>query len=353
MSRPRAAQPIIIAHRGVPESHLEHTRPSYLAAMAQGADFIEPDVVATADGHLIVRHENEISHTTDVADRPEFAARRRKAVIDGKELHGWFAEDFTFEEIKTLRTRERIPDVRPRNRALAGREPVLTFDEVLQIQADENSRRSSGAPIGVYVETKHPSHFASLGLDLNDLLLAALERFGLNRADAPVIIQSFETQNLRRLHAETPLPLVQLLEWSGGPADLVSEGRTYRDLLTDVGLDEIASYARGIGPHKRHVLGLDSQQNWSGPTDLVVRAHERGLWVHPWTMRSENVFLPRNLRRGDDEATHGDALAEHLAYFEAGVDGIFSDVTATAVAARSQWSGEAPRATGATPPHTQ
>lgn len=352
MTRPLVDRPIIIAHRGVPESHHEHTRSSYLAAIADGADFIEPDVVATADGHLIVRHENEIGHTTDVADRPEFADRRRRATIDGRELEGWFVEDFTLEEIKRLRTRERIGDIRPHNLELPAQE-VLTFDEVLQIQAEENARRDAASAIGVYVETKHPSHFALHGLDLNRLVLEALERFGLNRAEAPVVIQSFETDNLRRLRTETAVPLVQLIDWSGGPADLVDQGRNYRDLLTGEGLDDIAAYARGIGPHKRHVIALDAEQNWNGPTDLVVRAHERGLWVHPWTMRSENAFLPRNLRRGDDAAAHGEALAEHLAYFEVGVDGLFSDVTATAVAARNQGTGQAPLAAGTTPPHTQ
>lgn len=340
MPRPLVDKPVIIAHRGVPESHLEHTRPSYRAAIELGADYIEPDVVATADGHLVVRHESEIGRTTDIAARPEFADRRITKVIDGKKLTGWFTEDLTLEEVLTLRTCERIPKLRPQNRALAGREQILTLDDVLQIHADENARRDAGAPaLGVYVETKHPSHFLSLGFDLNALLLTALERFDLNGEGAPVIIQSMETGNLRRFAGDTALPRVQLLQRTGGPADLVAAGddRSYGDLAMPEGLDFIASYAHGVGPHKDHIFGRDSQGHWTGPTNLVADAHDRGLLVHPWTLRSENHFLPAHLRRGSRADRHGDAHAEHLAFFDAGVDGVFTDVTATAVAARAQW----------------
>lgn len=341
--KPLIAKPVIIAHRGVPETFLEHSRPSYLAGIREGADFIEPDVIATKDGHLIVRHENEIGHTTDISQRPEFADRKTTKVIDGIELTGWFSEDLTLAEIKQLRTQERIPDLRPKNKRLAGVEQVLTFDEVLDIQAEENARRGPDAPpIGVYVETKHPTYFSNAGFDLNQLLLEALERFNLNRAGAPVIIQSMETANLRRIRQQTELPIVQLLEWAGAPADFVAAGdeRTYKDLATPAGLDFIAEYAQGVGAHKRHVIGRDKKQRWTGETSFVADSHERGLFVHPWTMRSENNFLPRNLRRGWKKSRHGNALAEHLAYLEAGVDGLFTDVTSTAVRARDLWMAD-------------
>mgnify|MGYP002078697770 FL=1 len=339
VTSPLVSKPVIIAHRGVPEKHLEHSWNSYRAGIEQGADYIEPDVLATKDGHLIVRHENEIGHTTDIAERREFTSLKTTKVVDGVELEGWFSEDLTLDQIKSLKTRERIPEIRPRNASLRG-DTILTFDEVLQIQAAENNERGPDQdPIGVYVETKHPTYFANAGLDLNDLLLASLERFNLNRADAPIIIQSMETANLRRFSHTTDLPLVQLLEWSGAPADFVANAdpRTYRDLAEPEGLDFIAEYAHGVGAHKRHVIGRDQKQRWTGETQFVEHAHARGLAVHVWTLRSENKFLPRNLRRGRKEFRHGDALAEHLAYFDAGVDGVFTDITSTAVAARGQW----------------
>ncbi len=340
MTRSQLAKPLIIAHRGVPETFLEHSRPSYLAGIRQGADFIEPDVIATKDGHLIVRHENEIGHTTDIAERPEFAALRTTKIVDGQELTGWFSEDLTLAELKRLRTKERIPELRPKNKRLAGVEQILTFEEVLEIQAEENAKRGPNAPpIGVYVETKHPTYFAQAGFDLNAMLLAALERFDLNRSDAPIVIQSMETQNLRDIRNQTDLPLTQLLEWAGAPADFVAAGdqRTYKDLAQAAGLDFIAGYAQGVGAHKRHVIGRNKRQQWTGETSFVADAHARNLEVHVWTLRSENNFLPRDLRRGRKKSRHGRALAEHLAYLDAGVDGLFTDVTTTAVQARDRW----------------
>jgi glycerophosphoryl diester phosphodiesterase len=334
---PMSPEPIVIAHRGFSGERLEHTRPSYLLAIEQGADYIEPDVVATKDGVLVVRHENEVSGTTDVADRPEFADRRTTKVVDDTEHTGWFTEDFTLEELKTLRTKERIPDLRPGNVALDGVEPILTFDEVLDIALQGTATRDN--PVGVYVETKHPSYFESVGISLNDLLIDALDRRGLNTPDAKITIQSFESGNLRTIRDRTPAFIVQLMSPSGAPADFVIAGdeRTYADLREPAGLEFVASYADGIGPYKDLVIARDSAGNLAEPTGLVDAAHAAGLDVHIWTMRNENNFLPADLRSGTDKLAHGDAVGEYLAFYDAGVDGVFSDFTRTAVQARSRW----------------
>lgn len=327
--------PAVIGHRGVPGLRLEHTRASYELAIEQGADYIEPDVVATRDGHLVVRHENEIGHTTDIAARPEFSDRRTTKRIDGVWLSGWFTEDLTLEEVKTLRVRERLPQLRPQNLALAGTQQVLTFEEVLEIARRADRR------VGVYVETKHPTYFQGLGLDLDDRLVDALEAADLNRpdADVPVVIQSMETANLRGLRPRTPLTLVQLLDRKEAPWDLVAAGdpRTYADLTTSDQLTELARHVDGIGPNKTLVIARRRGHWLDGETGLVERAHAAGLLVHIWTMRDENNFLPADFRSSADVAAHGDAEAEYLAFFDAGVDGVFSDYAATAVAARDRW----------------
>lgn len=332
--------PHIIAHRGVPGERLEHTRPSYELAIAYGADIIEPDVVATSDGHLVVRHENEIGHTTDVADRPEFAGRRTTKLIDGVPFSGWFTEDFTLDEIKTLRCRERLPLIRRQNLALAGTEQVLTFAEVVQIARDAAAANPL-RPIGLYPETKHPTYFDSIGLNTDDLLIAELERLDLNRVDAdlPVVIQSFEVANLRTLRSRTPLPLMQLLDRAGAPFDFIAAGdpRTYRDLICAEALTELAQHVDGIGPNKSLVISRDKHHALLRETGLVSRAHQAGLFVHIWTMRNENNFLPTDYRVGDDKTALGDARAEYLRFFDAGVDGVFSDYADTAVRARADW----------------
>lgn len=322
--------PLIIAHRGVPGERLEHTRPSYLLAIEQGADFIEPDVVSTSDGVLVVRHENWIDGTTDVADHREFADRRATKVVDGASITGWFTEDFTLAELKTLRCKERIPDLRPGNVTLAGTEEILTLDEVLDIAETAGGE----APVGVYIETKHPSYFESIGISLNDMLIETLERRGFNDPDALVVIQSFESANLRAIRTRTPAMLVQLMMVQGAPADFVVAGdaRTYADLRTDKGLAFVAEYADAIGPYKELVV-----KPGAGPTGLVDRAHASGLDVHVWTMRNENNFLPPALRKGRKELAHGKAVDELFQFFDAGIDGAFSDFTSTAVQARSQW----------------
>jgi glycerophosphoryl diester phosphodiesterase len=304
-------RPLLIAHRGFPGLRHEHTRSSYDLAIDEGTDYIEPDVVATKDGHLVVRHENQINGTTDVAAHPEFADRKTAKIIDGSSLTGWFTEDFTLAELKTLRTRERIPDVRPHNAELPG-EQILTFDEVVQIAAEGAARR--GSTVGIYVETKHPSYFAGIGLDLNDLLIEALERNRLNTEDAPVIVQSFESGNLRDFDARSPLFLVRLIS------------PKQRHELDN--LDDIASFADAIGPHKDLVIPRDRRGRLDAPTDVVERSHAAGLDVHIWTMRDEPKFLPADCTPGQ----------EYAAYFDAGVDGLFTDWTTTAVAARKAWS---------------
>ena len=333
-------EPLVIAHRGASGYRPEHTLAAYRLAISMGADYIEPDLVSTKDGVLVARHENEISGTTDVADHPEFAGRRTTKTIDGRSVTGWFTEDFMLDELKTLRAKERLPDVRPANTRYDGHYEVPTFDEVLDLVARESRRR--GEVIGVYPETKHPSYFDSIGLSLETPLVEGLKRHHLNRPNAHVFIQSFETGNLRRLNELVTVPIVQLIDASGAPYDLASSGdpRTYADLITPEGLAEISTYADGIGAAKDLVLPRDSAGTATTPTQLVDNAHERGLLVHVWTMRDENRFMAENFRDGTDPNAKGDALAEYRAFFDAGVDGVFSDYADTAVEALENWQGE-------------
>ncbi len=316
-----ADAPILIAHRGASGERPEHTLAAYQLAIDLGADFIEPDLVLTRDGILVARHENAISTTTDVADRPEFATRRTTKTIDGRSVSDWFTEDFTFAELRTLRARERLPQLRGANIAYDGQFLIPSFAEILELAARETARL--GRPIGVYPETKHPSYFAAIGLPHEAPMLALLDQFEHVARQAPIFIQSFEVANLRRLRARTDVRLIQLIDSAGGPADQL--GMTYADMLGDAGLAAIARYADGIGPPKDAVIARDGDGKLAAPTGLVARAHGAGLAVHPWTFRRENFFLPANLRRGDDPAAHGDLVAEIRAFIAAGVDGIFSD----------------------------
>jgi glycerophosphoryl diester phosphodiesterase len=313
--------PVVIAHRGASGHRPEHTLEAYRLAAEQGADYLEPDLVTTRDGVLVARHEPEIGGTTDVAAHPEFAGRRTVKEIDGKAFDGWFAEDFTLAELKTLRARERIPDLRPRNTAYDGRFEIATFDEVLELRA--GLEEELGRPVGVYPETKHPAYFRSIGLPLEPALVAALRREGLDRRDAPVFVQSFETGNLRALRAEVEVRLVQLLYRHAGA------------LATPDGLREIAGYADGVGPAKDHVLPRDADGRWADPTSFVDDAHAAGLVVHPFTFRRENAFLPLELRSSADPAGAGDLAGELSRFFALGVDGVFTDNPGVAVALRS------------------
>ena len=316
------ARPVVVAHRGASGERPEHTLEAYRLAVEQGADFVEPDLVSTRDGALVCRHENEISGTTDVAGRPEFASRRATKTIDGAAVTGWFTEDFTLAELETLRARERLPELR--GTAFDGRFEVPTFEEVLAFLDSVNATRRE-RPVGVYPETKHPSYFESAGLPLEKPLLAALRAHGRDRADAPVFIQYFEVANLRRLAGLTRVPLVQLIDAQGRPWDFTAarSGRTYADMLRPEGLKDIATYARAVGLHK----SLASAR-------LVRDAHAAGLLVHVWTLRAENTFLPPELRRGTDPAAPGDMAGEARLFLEAGVDGYFTDYPAIGVAAR-------------------
>ncbi|MCW2567760.1 MAG: glycerophosphodiester phosphodiesterase [Mycobacterium sp.] len=335
--RPESRHPVVIGHRGASGYRPEHTLASYALAVELGADYIEPDVVSTKDGVLVARHENEIGGTTNVADHPEFAGRRTTKTIDGTAVTGWFTEDFTLAELRTLRAKERIAAVRQRNTLYDGRYPVPTLDEVLALQATLSRRYHR--VIGVYPETKHPTYFRSIGLPLEDRLVGALRRRGLDRADAPVYVQSFEVGNLRALRHRLRVPLIQLIDGSGAPYDLRAAGdpRTYTDLLTPAGLAEIATYADGIGPAKDRILPRDAAGKLLAPTTVVRDAHRVGLLVHPFTFRNENQFLPLDLRRGSDPTAYGNAFAEYQLFFDVGVDGVFSDNGDTAVEARDAW----------------
>ncbi len=308
-----------------------------------GADYIEPDLVSTRDGVLVARHENDITGTTDVADHPEFADRRTTKVIDGSSVTGWFTEDFTLAELETLRAEERLPGVRPANTRYDGRFRVPTFDQVLDLAARESRR--TGRRIGVYPETKHPTYFDSIGLSLEEPMLAALRRHHLDHPGAKVFIQSFETANLRELHTRTGLPLIQLVDSTGRPADFAASGdpRTYADLVTPAGLRWVATYAAGVGANKDLVLPRDPSTGATGePSALVPDAHEQGLLVHVWTLRDENRFMATNFRRGTDPDAKGDAIAETRAFLDAGVDGMFTDQSDTTVEAREEWLADQP-----------
>ena len=312
-----AAHPIVIAHRGASGYRPEHTLASYELAIEQGADFIEPDVVSTKDGVLVARHENEIGGTTDVAAHPEFADRRTTKVIDGVALTGWFTEDFTLDELRTLRARERLPEVRPGSAAFDGRFGIPTLQEIADLARRESERR--GRTIGLYPETKHPTYFRSIGLPLEEPLVATLHAAGYQDVDAPVFIQSFEADSLRRLAGMTSLRLVQLL--SAGPQ---AAERTDARALADV-----ARYARAIGADKDLVIPRDSAGNLLAPSSLVADAHAAGLLVHAWTFRAEAAFLPANIR---------DAAAEYAVFYATGLDGVFTDQPDLAVAARARSS---------------
>jgi glycerophosphoryl diester phosphodiesterase len=334
----RAEAPLVIGHRGASGYRPEHTLAAYRLAIRMGADYIEPDLVSTKDGVLVARHENEISGTTDVADHPEFADRHTTKTIDGREVSGWFTEDFTLAELKTLRAEERLPQVRPGNTRYDQMFAVPTLDEVLELVRNESRRR--GEVIGVYPETKHPTYFDSIGLSLEEPLTATLKRHHLNRPNAAVFVQSFETGNLRELDEVLRVPVVQLVHDSGAPYDLRQQGdsTTYADLVTPEGLKEVATYADAIGANKNLVIPRTESDEAGEPTTLVADAHAVGLDVHVWTMRDENMFMARDFWRGTDPTAKGDAIAEYQAFFDAGVDGVFSDHPDTAVAAREAWS---------------
>lgn len=351
------ARPLVIGHRGASGYRPEHTLESYKLAIEQGADFIEPDLVSTKDGVLVVRHEPMLSGTTDVSARPEFAARKTVKKIDGIETNDWFAGDFTLAEIKTLRAKQAFPD---RDQSHNGKYEIPTLQEVIELAKSESAR--TGRTIGIYPEIKHSTFHGAIGLAIEDKLLEQLKAAGWSEKSSPVFIQSFETANLKYLRGKTQLRLVQLVDADdvdkdGGvvlaapfdkPYDFVVTGdkRSFKDLVTAEGLKEIRTYADGVGPWKPYILAgkqvlgedgkpkdlngdgkIDEQDRVLGqPSNVVKDAHAAGLFVHTWTFRSEPKRLASNYK--------GDPVAEYKAYFDLGVDGIFSDFPDHAVKAR-------------------
>jgi len=344
---PDESTPLVIGHRGTAGYLPDHTLQGYALAIKLGADYVEPDLVATKDGHLIARHEPNITGTTDVASHPEFADRERTVSIDGGPPEtGWFASDFTLAEIKTLRAVQPFPE---RPQQFNGKFEIPTLEEVIALVKRESRKRHR--TIGIYPETKHPTYHKSLGLPLEGRLVAALRRAGWNRRSAPVFIQSFEQSNLKQLNRMTPVRLVQLVDafdvnpdgtlayappfdrpydWtvSGDPKLLA---RTFGFFATNEGLREVSSYADGIGPWKRYIVsttgtGNDSERHLLPATDLIQRAHAHGLLVHTWTFRNEQFRLVSDYA--------GNPVNEYLQFYRLGIDGVFSDFADTAVAAR-------------------
>ncbi|MGW3663402.1 glycerophosphodiester phosphodiesterase [Streptomyces sp. NPDC005141] len=332
-------KPTVIGHRGASGYRPEHTFGSYQLALDLGADVVEAgDLVPTRDGHLVCRHEPEIGGTTDVSAHPEFAGRRTTKTLDGVATTGWFTEDFTLAELKTLRAVERIPANRPHNILYNGRWEIPTFEEVLRWQDEQTRKR--GKQVWIYPETKHPTYFRKLGLGLEERVARLLRKYGKDRKDSPVILQSFEPSSIERLNKLVGNPLAVLLSAANTrPWDFVEAGdpRTVADLVTPEGLEWIASYAQGIGPTLDLVIPKDAAGNLTQPTTLVADAHRAGLILHPYTMRNENPFLPANFRKGTAADAYGDAFGAFKVYFETGIDGVFSDNADTALLARADF----------------
>ncbi|MEV5440452.1 glycerophosphodiester phosphodiesterase [Streptomyces sp. NPDC052682] len=331
--------PTIIGHRGASGYRPEHTFGSYQLALDLGADIVEAgDLVPTKDGHLVCRHEPEIGGTTDVAGHPEFADRKKTKVLDGVPTTGWFTEDFTLAELKTLRAVERIPANRPHNTLYDGRWEIPTFEEVLLWQDEQTRKR--GRQVWIYPELKHPTYFRTLGLDLEPRVAKLLRKHRKDRWNAPVILQSFEPTSIQRLNKLVDNPLVVLLSGANTrPWDFVETGdpRTVADLITPAGLREIASYAQGIGPTLDLIIPRDASGHLTRPTTLVADAHRVGLVLHPWTMRNENPFLPADFRKGTDADGYGDVFGAYRTYFATGIDGVFTDQPDTGLLARADF----------------
>ena len=332
--------PLVIAHRGASGYRPEHTLAAYRLAVRMNSDYIEPDLVSTKDGVLVARHENEISGTTDVDERPEFADRATTKTIDGAPVTGWFTEDFTYAELQTLRAEERLPELRPGSARRDGRYKIPTFSSVLRL-AERLSARE-GRTIGVIPEIKHSTYFTDIGLPMERTLVRVLDRFDLETESAPVIVQSFEVSNLQRLDKLTDVRLVQLLNSSGAPYDLAAGGddRTYADLATPAGLDFISTYADLIGPNKDMVIPRDAQGFLTQRTPLVRNAHAENLQVIPFTFRAENAFLPSEYDSSADPAQHGDLFEEQVRFLRAGIDGFFTDFPDIGYAARNSYVRE-------------
>ncbi|OEJ27784.1 glycerophosphodiester phosphodiesterase [Streptomyces agglomeratus] len=333
--------PTVVAHRGASGYRPEHTIGSYQLALDMGAHVIEQDLVPTKDGHLVCRHENDITGTTDVAAHPEFASRKATKSVDGVSLTGWFTEDFTLAELKTLRAKERIPGTRQENTLYDGRWTIPTFEEVLRWAEQEG--RARGRRIWLHIETKHPTYFRGRGLGLEEPLAKLLRTYGRHKKNSPNFLQSFEPGSMRRMAGLVAAPRVVLLSGAATrPWDFQVAGdpRTVADLVKPEGLKWIADFAQGIGPTLDLIIPKDATGKLGAPTTLVRDAHARGLILHPYTMRNENTFLPADFRRGTDPAAYGDAFGAFKRYFEQGIDGIFSDHPDTALLAAEDFARE-------------
>jgi glycerophosphoryl diester phosphodiesterase len=337
--RAKFTEPLVHAHRGASGYRPEHTLAAYRLAVQQGADYIEPDLVMTKDGVLVDRHEPEIGGTTDVADHPEFANRKVTKQLDGGAVTGWWVEDFTLAELKTLRAKERLPALRPESASYDGQFDVPTLEEVLTLR--EQLSAETGRTIGVIPEIKHSTFLHDAGLDPEVALVEVLEVHGLNRPNAALWVQSFELTPLVRLDDELGYKanLVFLVTASGRPYDLEAQGdpRTYTDLLTPTSLKALSKDVDGLGVDKSRVIPRRSDGTLGTPTALVANAHEAGLDVTPWTFRAENQFLPVDYRIGTNPATHGRMADEVTRFFEAGVDGVFCDQPDICVEARAEF----------------
>ncbi|MDA1361160.1 glycerophosphodiester phosphodiesterase family protein [Glycomyces luteolus] len=307
-------EPLVIAHRGASGYMPEHTLEAYALAVELGADVIEPDLVLTKDGELLARHEPVLDETTDVAAHPEFADRKTTKLIDGKPVTGFFADDFTLAELKTLRAEERLPALRPDSAAYDGRFELVTYDEVLDY-VDTLDRK-----VITYPEMKHPSYYEDKGMSIEDALADLLEERNLDRKRSPVWIQSFEYQSLLNIDERVDNPIGLNIDGQGA--------------IPDATLDEYAETLDTVSLNKNRIFPRAADGSISEPTDIVERAHDRGLDVHVWTFRAENNFLPTNLREGSDPAAWGDIEAEFELFYDLGVDAVFSDFPDLAVAAR-------------------
>lgn len=328
----KADRPMVVGHRGCSGERPEHTMSAYRRAIEQGADAIEPDLVMTRDGVLVCRHENEISGTTDVSARPEFADRRKEKTVDGATAAGWWTEDFTLAELKTLRCRERLPQLRPANTAFDGQEQILTLAEAFALAQQHG--------VMIVPELKHVTYLKGVGLDPLPAFVETVRAAGGQRAADIAIVECFEKDVLMRLASMSSMrwQCVQLMTSQGGPVD--QPGMTYAQMISEEGLRAVREYAVGIGVEKAMLIPRSAQNSALPPTDLAARAHAAGLKVIVWTFRAENFFLPVELRRGDPSAPdhnsqHGDLAAELRAFHALGVDGVFCDFPAIAVAARA------------------
>jgi glycerophosphoryl diester phosphodiesterase len=322
------SSPLVIGHRGAPGYRPEHSRSSYDLALAFGVDAVEPDIVVSRDGVLVVRHENEIGSTTDVAQHPEFADRRTTKTIDGVELTGWFTEDFTWDELTSLSCRERLPKIRPSSASFDDTQHILSLREVLDLV--RAASLDQGREIGVVLEIKHATYFGGLGFDVAELIAAELEAAGWARGELPIVFEAFESTVIASLR-ERGLPgtYIYLLEATGRPYDLLarhgSAAPTYAATAEPAGLDALVGHVDGISVDKRMILAPDRRGRTAGPSRVVGDAHDRGLQVFTWTCRPENAFLLPQFRGRGGAGAFGDFAGEWSIIRESGVDGVFVD----------------------------